>query len=82
MQIGQANFWRLGKVLRSKHALEKEKSASGGRAFTRPRHMGSRHAGSLTGGARKLSQETMKQVRHVVGDHVYVTSRNYASGSA
>ena len=39
--------------------------------------MGSRHAASCARGTRKLTQETMTQVRLVVGDHVFMTKHSH-----
>ena len=76
IQIGRANFWRLRKVLRSKHSLNRGNRLRIWRACVRVASVYGLTACGLTcKGARKLSQETLKQVR-LVGDHVYMTSRS------
>ena len=78
LQIGRANFWRLHKILRSKHSLNRGKRLRIWRACVHTASVYGLTACGLTcKGAGKLSQETLKQIRLVVGDHVYMTSHSH-----
>ena len=79
IQIGTANFWRLGRVLRSKHSLSKPHRLSIWRSGV---HTASTYGLTACGvtakGSRRLTLETMKQIRLVIGDPVYMTRTSHA----
>ena len=78
LQIGRANFWRVHKILRSRHSLNRGNRLNIWRALCiLPACMASLPAASPIKGARKLTQETLKQIRLVVGDHVYMTQNTH-----
>ena len=78
LQTGRANFWRLHRVLRGKHALSRSNRVNIWRTCVRTASTYGLTACGLTcKGARKLSEETMKQVRLVVGDHVFMTKHSH-----
>ena len=67
LQIGRANFRRLHKILRSKHSLSRGTRLRIWRACVRTESVYGLTACGLTcKGARKLTQETLKQIRLVV----------------
>ena len=78
LQIGRANFWRLHKILRSRHSLNRGNRLRIWRACVHTASVYGLTACGLTcKGARKLTQETLKQIRLVVGDHVYMTCHSH-----
>ena len=79
IQIGIANFWRLGRVLRSRHSLSKRHRLSVWQSCVHAATTtyGLTVCGLMYKGARKLTQESMKQIRLVVGDPVYMSHRTH-----
>ena len=74
MQVGVANFWRLGRVLRSKRPLSKTHWLSIWQSCV---HAASTYGLAACGlthkGTKKLTQESLQQIRLVVGDPVYMS---------
>ena len=78
LQIGKANFWRLHKILSRRHSLGRGNRFRIWRACVHTASVYGLTACGLTlKGARKLTQETLKQIRLVLGDHVYMTCRSH-----
>ena len=79
LQIGQANFWRLGRVLRSRHSLSKLHRLSIWRSCIQSASTyGLTSRGLTAKGAKKLTLATIRQVRLVLGDPVYMTRTSHA----
>ena len=79
LQIGQANFWRLGRVLRSRHSLSKQHRLSIWRSCIQSASTyGLTSCGLTAKGAKKLTLTTIRQVRLILGDPVYMTRTSHA----
>ena len=75
-QIGVANLWRLGRVLRSRHSLGKSNRLNIWQSCDHPATTCGLTASGLTHtGAKKLTQESLKQIRLAVGDPAYMSHR-------
>ena len=78
LQIGAANFWRPGRVLRSRHSLSRKHRLSIWRSCIRTASAyGLTACGVTVKGARKLTLETMRPFRLVIGDPVYMTRTSH-----
>ena len=78
LQIGAANFWRQGRVLRSMHSLTRKHRLSKWLSCV---HTASTYGLTACGitvkGARNLTLEIMRQVRLVIGDPVYMMRNSH-----
>ena len=79
LEIGKANFWRLGRALRSKHSLSKPHRLSIWRSCVHTASTyGLTSCGVTAKGSRRLTLETMKQIRLVIGDPAHMTRTSHA----